>query len=215
MAQLKDLIVTGDSRVVGTSYATTFNGLLYTNGANTSFVNNQFTAGDALAANDLIILDASTGKWFKSTTARTYVGVAMIATAAATYASGATVHANVGMQRPVTAATVGSLKAHNLVLIQGTLGDDGVSFTTDGTITNTRAEGKEYIRAGYLQASTSIILSGTNPQILGGGSGSGCTRTPATTDTGYMHRNIAYGTSSTPTVDATYGGSGAIYIYYT
>ena len=214
MAQLKDLIVTGDSRVVGTSYATKFDGVLYTNGGNTRFMNNNFTAGEALAANDLIILDASTGKWFKSTTARTYVGVAMIATAAATYASGANVFANVGMQRTVTAATVGNLAANKLVLIQGTLGDDGISFTTDGTITNTRTEGKEYIRAGYLQASTSIILSGTNPQILGG-SGSGCSRTPATTDTGYMHRNIAYGTSSTPTVDATYGGSGAIYIYYT
>ena len=215
MAQLNDLIVTGDSRVVGTSYATTFNGRLYTNNINTRFMNNQFTAGEALAVNDLIILDASTGKWFKSNTARTYVGVAMIATADTTYASGATVYANVGMQRPVTAATVGSLAAHNLVLIQGTLGDDGVSFTTDGTITNTSTEGKEYIRAGYLQTATSIILPCTNPQILGGGSGSGCTRTPATTDTGYMHRNIAYGTSSTPTVDATYGGSGAIYIYYT
>jgi hypothetical protein len=35
------------------------------------------------------------------------------------------------------------------------------------------------------------------------------------TDYGYMHRNVAFGTSSTPTSDSTYGGSGAIYMYYT
>ena len=163
----------GNTSFPGTVSAGVLNGVLYTSGNRTSFVNNQFTAGEALAVNDLIILDASTGTWFKSTTARTYAGVAMVATARATCASGATVYANVGMQHTVTAATVGSLEAHNLVLIQGTLGDDGVSFTTDGTITNTRIEGKEYIRAGYLQTATSIILSGTNPQILGGGSGGG------------------------------------------
>ena len=233
----------------GTVYASAFAGRLYINNGNTRFINNQFTAGEALAANDLIILDASTGTWFKSTTARTYVGVAMIATANITYASGATVYANVGMQCPVTAATVGNLAANNLVLIQGTLGDDGVSFTTDGTITNTRIEGKEYIRAGYLQASTSIIFSGTNPQILGGGSGGGSidpetleklvttdaeqTITGSKTFSGtnyvtgkmqqsgaftdystYRFRNTAMGTSSTPTTDATYGGSGSIYIQY-
>ena len=239
----------GNTYFPGTVYASAFAGRLYINNGNTRFINNQFTAGEALAANDLIILDASTGTWFKSTTARTYVGVAMIATANITYASGATVYANVGMQCPVTAATVGNLAANNLVLIQGTLGDDGVSFTTDGTITNTRTEGKEYIRAGYLQTATSIILPGTNPQILGGGSGGGSidpetleklvttdaeqTITGSKTFSGtnyvtgkmqqsgaftdystYRFRNTAMGTSSTPTTDATYGGSGSIYIQY-
>ena len=236
----------GNTSFPGTVSAGVLNGVLYTSGNRTSFVNNQFTAGEALAVNDLIILDASTGTWFKSTTARTYAGVAMVATARATCASGATVYANVGMQHTVTAATVGSLAAHNLVLIRGTLGDDGVSFTTDGTITNTRIEGKEYIRAGYLQSATSIILSGMNPQILTWGSGGGTIDTDSvvTIDTAqtvsgsktfsgtnyvtgkmqqsgaftdyttYRFRNTAMGTSSTPTTDATYGGSGSIYIQY-
>ena len=40
-------------------------------------------------------------------------------------------------------------------------------------------------------------------------------RTSGTVGTGYYHRNIAYGTSSTPTSDATYGGSGSIWFQYT
>lgn len=316
---------------------------------------NQFTAGEDLAENDLIVLDSDAGTWFKSTTARTYSGVAMVATSSAAYTAGDVVTANVGMLRTVTADTVGSLTANSLVLIQGTLGEDGVSITTDGIITKVRAQGFSYIRAGYLYTDTSILLSGTNPQILSGGSGSSgssatssgltsndCTagedlvagdvvlkddstsmwykvttareyvygvsavgivtqdtvsgdpvevkidgsvsditessigsvstalpiyvrgradgakfttdgtittalsdgydyleigfhtadskatvvrgvpkvnyrygiRTPVTTNTGYIHRNIAYGTSSTPTTDSTYGGSGSIYIYY-
>ena len=332
----------------------------------------QFTAGEVLAENDLILLDSDAGTWFKSTTARTYSGVAMIATSSAAYTTGDTVTANIGMMRTVTAETVGNLDAKSLVLIQGTLGEDGVSFTTDGTFVKVRSEGYSYIRAGYLYSATEIVLSGTNPQILSGESGSSgssstssgltsndcvagedlttndivlkdaqtgkwykattardymhgvsmvgivnaeaavdskvdvcidgksrfidvtllgwippaefpgpiyvrgrsdgvkfttdgtCTqslvdghdyieicnitessatnqgpngvlaisnsgscvtgvpkvnyrygiRTPVTTNTGYIHRNIAYGTSATPTSDSTYGGSGSIYIYY-
>lgn len=318
-------------------------------------ISGQFTAGEDLAENDLIILDATMGTWFKSTTARTYAGIAMVATSSAAYAVGDTVTANVGMMRTVNAETVGSLAAKNLVLIQGTAEDDGVSFTTDGAITNVRDTEKSYIRAGYLFSETLIVLSGTNPQILtaGGSSGSSSTssgltsndciagedlvagdvvlkddstsswykattaraytygvsavgvvttdttsgevvevkidgssstitetsigsigtalpiyvrgradgvkfttdgtvasalgdgydyieigfhtadstatlvrgvpkvnyrygiRTPVTTNNGYIHRNIACGTSTTPITDTTYGGSGSIYIYYT
>ena len=245
---LKLLDESGNASFPNILDALIFRGAHYSN--STRFADESFFAGEALETNDLIILDASTRKWFKSTTARTYAGVAMIATANAKCSSGSTVEANVGMCCTVTAATVGSLAAKNLVLIQGTLGDDGISFTTDGTITNTRVEGKEYIRAGYLQSATSIFLSGTNPQILTWGSGGGGSIDPetleklVTTDaeqtitgsktfsgtsyvtgkmqqsgtftdyTTYRFRNTAMGTSSTPTTDATYGGSGSIYIQY-
>ena len=241
---LKLLDESGNASFPNILDARIFRGAHYS--GSTRFADESFFAGEALETNDLIILDASTGKWFKSTTARTYAGVAMIATANAKCSSGSTVEANVGMCCTVTAATVGSLAAENLVLIQGTLGDDGISFTTDGTITNTRVEGKEYIRAGYLQSATSIIPSGTNPQILTWGSGGGTIDTDSvvTIDTAqtvsgsktfsgtnyvtgkmqqsgaftdyttYRFRNTAMGTSSTPTTDATYGGSGSIYIQY-
>lgn len=127
--------------------------------------NNVFVAGEDLTIYDVVLLDSVVGKWFKSTTARTYSkGVSMVGIANGTVTSGNAVTVkSIGNTRTVGVATVGNLDSGSVVYVRGIMLNE--VFTTDGTITSGMIAGYSFLRIGTLITTNSIMFERTAPEI--------------------------------------------------
>lgn len=123
-----------------------------------SLYNNDYVAGEALVANDLVFLQTDS-KWYKATTSGVSIPTGTIFTrVSATFALGVTVGGYVQGTFPFPTGVTG-LVDNKDVFVRGQL--SGGAFISDGTVTTTLTTGYSYVRLGIV-ALGEIAYDGNN-----------------------------------------------------